>query len=386
MICESVQLHNYRNLGDTDLSFSEGINVLWGRNAQGKSNLLESIYFFARGKSFRLSKDRDLIAFGREDASFGIVYRYGGQSLLRSLRADLSQTGKRRLFEDGASVRTSEMIGRFRAVFFGPFHLSLVSGPPAMRRSYLDVAVSQLRPSYVEDYARYQRFLSERNALIRKASSGENVSLSEWETYAEGLAEYGSRLVSARTDYLRGISGVLSRIFSDMTDGKENPGVVYESHGFSQPLEILSPDGSSFPGDPDLPEKAKRILFGKLTDDIDRDLKAGTTLHGPHKDDLSLTINRKDSRYFASQGQQRSMALALKLAEGEYSRTVTGEYPVFLLDDVLSELDSARRQYILRSLGDKQIFVSSCDPALFESVGPDARMFRVEDGSVSPFS
>ena len=382
MLAQRITLGNYRNIENAAVEFSPGINVLWGRNAQGKSNLLESIYFFARGRSFRGAHDRELIRFGAPEAVMTLDFRLAGAAHPLTLEATLPAGGRRRLRENGAAVSSAEMIGAFRAVLFCPAHLSLVSGAPAMRRGFLDVALAQLSGSYIDALGRYEKYLAERNALIRRAADGCPVSNAEWETYAEGMASSGATVAAMREKYLSLAAVHLRDYFGEMTGGTETPGVRYDTHAREKgtPLPEAEPNASGFSSAPDGDAEAR--LYRLLTTDIERDIAAGTTLHGIHKDDVLLTINGRESRLYASQGQQRSLALALKLAEGEISRTVTGEYPVFLLDDVLSELDGDRRRYVLRTLGERQIIVTSCEPALFDEIGSEVRAFRVEGGTV----
>ncbi len=379
MLAQRITLGNYRNIESAAVEFSPGINVLWGRNAQGKSNLLESIYFFARGRSFRGAHDRELIRFGEEEATLSLDCRLTGASHPLTLSATLPQSGRRRLRENGAPVSTAEMIGVFRAVLFCPAHLALVSGAPAMRRSFLDVALAQLSGSYIDTLGRYQKYLAERNALLRRAADGYPVSDAEWETYAEGMASSGAVVAAMREKYLAMAAVHLRSYFGEMTDGAETPGVLYDTHARDDETPLPEPNGlSAAAGD----KAAEARLYRLLTDDIGRDIRAGTTLHGIHKDDVLLTINGRESRLYASQGQQSSLAHALELAEGEISRAVTGEWPVFLLDDVLSELDGDRRRYVLRTLGERQIIVTSCEPALFDEIGGGVRAFRVENGTI----
>ncbi len=381
MICQRIELENFRNLASVTAEFSDGMNVLWGRNAQGKSNLLESIYYFARGKSFRGARDRELVRFGSDASLIRMSCLPDDSQRALVMEAAIPAAGKRRLSVDGVCVTPREMIGRFRAVLFCPAHLTLISGAPALRRAYLDIAVSQLMPAYILALARYTKYLTERNALLKAADGGRTVSAAEWETYAEGMAEYGSQIAGYRANYAALAEQAVREVFEDMTSGQERPSLQYDSHA----LEEGPPAAGRISLKGSLPVGKDR-LYRLLTEDIDRDIRAGTTLHGVHKDDLLIRLNGQESRLFASQGQQRSLALAMKLAEGRISRDVTGEHPVFLLDDVLSELDAQRRSYVLRSLTGRQIIVTSCEPALFEENLSDLRLWQVDSGLLTELS
>lgn len=381
MKCSKVLYKDYRNIESTEVEFSDGINVLWGNNAQGKSNILEGIYLFARGKSFRGAKDRELIRFG---ADFARVTMLGTREDARhetKIEITIPQDGRKVITRSGAKITPAEMIGSFRAVLFCPAHLTLVGGGPAERRSFLDVAISQLSGEYIELLARYQRALTQRNALIKSAADGVYVSAEQWAVYAEQLAEYGAGIASMRLSYIGVLSEKMKAYFYDMTDGRETPSLSYVSHALPEGEAAAGEKLSGFL-EANFTHAGKERMIRLLTDSIDRETAAKTTLHGVHKDDIVLRLNGREARLYASQGQQRSIALSMKLAEGEISRAATGEYPVFLLDDVLSELDSERRAFVLGALKDRQIIVTSCEPSLFDDSGT-AAMFRIESGTAT---
>ena len=370
MICSSVSFCNYRNIALETVSFDEGVNVLWGDNAQGKSNILEGIYFFARGRSFRGARERELIRFGEKTAQLSLTFRREGADYPVTLEADLPQAGRKVLRRGGARLSgVREMIGNFRAVLFCPTHLSLVSGGPALRRSFLDIALSQLYPAYLDSLSRYTRILAQRNALI---NSGGSADAAVWEVYARQLARLGADIAVRRYDYMTALGMQVAQIFDRMTQGKESPRLVYQSG-------VLPEERA---GEEAFRKSGEARLFAALTESIDREMRYGATLYGIHKDDISIRLNGREARAYASQGQQRSLALAMKLAEGEMARRIGGEYPVFLLDDVLSELDGHRRAFILEALTGRQIIVTSCEPADFHISG--VRMLQVREGCVLP--
>lgn len=379
MIVSSVTYTDWRNIREAAVPLESGINVLWGLNAQGKSNILEGIYYFARGRSFRGAKDRELIRFGASCASAAVVYRRDGYENDTTLEALLPLTGKKRLLRNGAPLSApAEMMGSFRAVLFCPANLSLVSGGPLERRTFLDVALSQLSGDYLLSLRRYAKLLTERNALLKYAADGNAVQREEWEVYAVSLAETGARIAAYRNDYCGLLRDAVTRYFSGMTNGAEVPELVYTSHALTDGMPSLLTGHDSVTPD-------SSALAEKLCANLDREIAAGSTLWGIHKDDLALSLNGRESRLYASQGQQRSIALSMKLAEAEIARAVGGEYPVILLDDVFSELDENRRRYLLDSLGteNRQIIVTSCEP----DVVPDRRegvCFRhIENGAVT---
>ncbi len=382
MIAKSISFTDYRNLASTEVAFGDGINVLWGNNAQGKSNILEGIYYFARGKSFRGAKDRELIRFGCDFAKLAMNCQREGAKHETKLEITLPQTGRKRITRGGAVVTASEMIGSFRAVLFCPAHLTLVSGGPALRRSFLDIAIAQLSPAYLGLLSRYNRTLDQRNALLKAAADGMYVTKDQWQVYAEQLAAYGAGIASCRLGYMTSLVEKMGGYFAEMTEGREAPALTYvssaipdgEADAAGAAISFLSPDTS---------HGGRDAMIRLLTSEIDREIHAKTTLWGIHKDDVVIKLSDNDARLYASQGQQRSIALAMKLAEGEISKDIGGEYPVFLLDDVLSELDGGRRAYVLGALKDRQIIVTSCEPGLFENVSVSVNMINVKDGTVA---
>ncbi|MBO4930962.1 MAG: DNA replication/repair protein RecF, partial [Clostridia bacterium] len=340
-----VEYADWRNMSECSVSLGEGINVLWGMNAQGKSNILEGIYYFARGRSFRGAKDRELIRFGCDFTRAKLSFRRDGYENDTTLEAVIPKTGKKHLSRNGAPLAsTSEMMGSFRAVLFCPAHRTMVTGGPLERRTFLDIALSQLSQTYLTYLRRYTKVLAERNMLLKNAASGTRVTETEWDVYARQLALYGSWIAAYRAEYVTYLSEAVARYFDGMTGGRETPDVTYTSHGLTDgmptPLSNMAEE----------PSQSQDALYEKLTTNIDREIIVGSTLWGTHKDDIRLALNGKEAKLYASQGQQRSIVLSIKLAEAEISKKIGGEYPAILLDDVFSELDESRRNYILGSL------------------------------------
>lgn len=395
MIVKEAEYKNYRNLADVRIAFSPGTNVLWGMNAQGKTNILEGIYFFARGRSFRAGAERELVRFGEDMASTSVTFHREDRKNDVTMTAQIPLTGRKKLFRDEIALSgASEMIGELCAVLFAPNHLSLVSGAPGERRSFLDIAIAQLLPPYVTHLRRYNRALEQRNALIKQAAKGETVTDSEWEAFASVMAEHGAYIAAARFDYVSHMARHVERVFSEMTGGAERPELFYKTQVFPKGGIEEESEDSSVPSalhpimdDSTRPfsalrgdETAEAHLAQLLCGNLEREIRVGYTLYGINKDDVRIRLNGVDAKQFCSQGQTRSLSLAMKLAEGEISRAVSGEYPVFLLDDVLSELDCLRREYVLSELDGRQIIVTSCEPNMYER--PSARLIEISGGSV----
>lgn len=381
MLVSRITFRDWRNIPGCTVPFESGINVLWGMNAQGKSNILEGIYYFARGRSFRSAKERELVRFGCDFASVALDFRRDGYTNDTTLEAVLPVTGKKKLTRNGAPLSSaSEMMGSFRAVLFCPANLAIVTGGPLERRTFLDIAISQLSGAYLTYLRRYTKILTERNALIKRVQAGERVTREEWDVYAESLSECGAWIAAYRNAYVSCLSESVARYFAEMTGGAEVPGLTYHSHALYDGI----PNVLTGSGTPD-----KSVLYEKLTAQVERESAAGVTLWGIHKDDIHLTLNGNEAKLFASQGQQRSIVLSLKLAEAEIAGKLGGEYPVILLDDVFSELDENRRRYILEVLGSpasnqqRQIIVTSCEPDVIPGSRADSVHFvHVADGGI----
>lgn len=380
MTVSKVIYQNWRNIEQCEVDLKPGINVLWGNNAQGKSNILEGIYYFARGRSFRGAKDRELIRFGESFANAAIDFRKDGYTGDTRLMASIPLSGKKKLYRNGAALTSAaEMMGSFRAVLFCPSNLTIVTGGPAERRTFLDIAISQLSGAYLTWLRRYTKILTERNALIKRAKDGERVTVEEWAVYAEGLSECGAWIAAYRNEYVKMLSDAVERYFGGMTGGREVPSMEYTSHALYDgiPMPLTSAD---------VPERT--ILCEKLMNNVEREVAAGVTLWGIHKDDVVLNLNGREARLYGSQGQQRSIVLSMKLAEAEIANRIGGEYPVILLDDVFSELDDSRRSYILDTLGSegdntRQIIITSCEPDVIPGHRAAYVCFnRVAEGSI----
>jgi len=354
MICKKIVYRDFRNIENASLEFSPETNILIGSNAQGKTSAIEGIYLFARGKSFRSQHDTDMIRFDCDFATADMEFDDGRRE--HKMRIAYSRDGRRLCRHNGVDIKKlSEFIGHFRAVIFCPNHLSLVKDGPSIRRSFIDTAISQIQPSYVAMLQKYNSILSQRNALIKNAYFQRDVFDSTVEYWSEQLAQAAEKISEKRAWYTSLLSRYANELIGDMTSEKEKLSLSYRS------------------------EKTREDYFRELMSNHEREIKYGSTLYGVHKDDLDIVLCGHDARSFASQGQQRSIALALKLSEGEISRKECGSYPVFLLDDVLSELDEKRREYILSGLSDRQTFITSCNEEDFKGIG-NAVTYTVKQG------
>lgn len=348
MYCEKLVYKNYRNIAYAEIYPCEGVNVFIGDNAQGKTNALEGIYYFARGKSFRGAKDRELVRLGCEVGN--IEMEFSDNMRKRHHEVSFLSNAPRVCKKEGVNIRRmSEFIGSFRAVLFSPEHLSIVKEGPSERRNFADIAISQLFPTYVSALSKYKNLLLSRNTLLKDPSAP--AFYDTLEVISAQLAHEGAVIAKYRGEYFGKLSDTVQRLVSDMTCGREEVKLSYE-------------DG-----------KNEEEYYSLLTNNREKEIRAATTLYGVHRDDINITLNGKNADVFASQGQQRSIALAMKLGEGEISKAESGEYPVFLLDDVLSELDEGRKNYVLSGLEGRQVIITTC-----EKIPEGAKIFRVYDG------
>ncbi len=348
MILKRFSAENFRNIEKCDIIFDNGVNLLHGNNAQGKTNLIEGIYLFSRGKSFRAREDSELVKFGKE--GFRIYIEYEDKNGNGTLEYASFGREKQRKKNGYKINKVTEMIGGFKAVLFYPDDLSLVKGGPEERRSFLNVAISQCYPSYIKYYSDYKKALENRNCILKLISKGMYADRLELEMWSNSLAEYASYIYIMRDEYIKRLSYYSKRIMSDISLLKEDIEIIHDCSVFEENKER---------------HKIKENYIRIFHDNLDKECAAGVTLYGPHRDDIKIKINSNDARYFASQGQQRSIVLSLKLSEGEIIKEKFGEYPVFLFDDVLSELDEIRRNYVISGTNEKQIIITSCDPDEF---------------------
>ena len=361
MRVDRLALQDFRNIHAAELIPEGELTVICGDNGQGKTNLLEAVWLLTGGKSFRGSKDVELIRRGEE---FAVLEAATKDSLREhEMRITIGGPGSQRPGRTARlngvdKGRASALAGAFTAVVFDPGHLSLVKGSPAGRRRFLDSALCQLYPGYLAALRRYTRLVTQKNALLkhydRTPGAGEMLDV-----FDEELVRVGEELIGRRKEYLERLFPLLSRNYEEISSGREALTSEYQPSSGEVPLA-----------------EAVRRSRGV-------DLRAGFCTVGPQRDDIEFQLDGQSAKAFASQGQQRSIALSLKLAEASAAEDVTGEHPVMLLDDVLSELDASRQEYLLNRIGGGQTFVTACDPAAFERTS--GQVFRMENGVLSPW-
>ncbi|MGN0171364.1 MAG: DNA replication/repair protein RecF [Acutalibacteraceae bacterium] len=359
MRVRSLTAVDFRNLSHTELHPCEGTNVLFGDNAHGKTNLLEAIWLFTGGKSFRGTKDADMVRFGRDGARLEMDFDAQG----RTQTAVIDIVHRRRAQLNGLALpAVNRLTGHFCAVIFSPEHLSLIKDGPEARRRFLDAACCQLRPLFLPVLADYSRVLAQRNHLLKAVRNGtqpfDSVLL---DAFDARLAHSGAAVRRMRREYIDRLLPHVRAIYGGLSAGREDIDLVYEAKETDGTDEVL--------------------LNAALSAARQTDLKAGFSTVGPHRDNLEVFISGVSARLFGSQGQQRSAVLSLKLAEASLLQEGYGERPVILLDDVMSELDSSRQDYILNHTQGWQVFITCCEPAALGRLA-DGCTFHIQNGAV----
>lgn len=370
MHIKNIELRDFRNYGALNLELHEKVNIFLGNNAQGKTNLIESIYMSSLGKSFRTSKDSEMIKFGAEFCRIKVEAVKDNDPL----NVEIVITGKGKGIKvDGVKIKkTSELLENIYTVVFSPEDLKIVKEEPEKRRKFIDTELCQLYPSYYLNLANYKKTLKQRNTLLKDIKFGQvspeiEATLLVWD---EKLTEYGSKIMIQRNSFVEKLKLISRKLHEDITNGKESLEISYEPKvRFSDSL------------------RDQQDIFRKtLQENIKNDIRNGITSCGPHKDDLKLCINNVDIRHFGSQGQQRTAALSLKLAEIRLIKEETGEDAVLLLDDVMSELDGSRQNYLINSLGDVQLFITTTELSdEVKSALPAGQTFYVSAGNVKAY-
>ncbi|MGN0363398.1 MAG: DNA replication/repair protein RecF [Bilifractor sp.] len=357
MYVESLELKNFRNYEQISLHFDRETNVLYGDNAQGKTNILEAILLAGTTKSHRGSRDREMIRFGEEEAHLRLTFNRNNVS--HRVDMHLKKNGKKGVAIDGIPIRkASELFGMISIVFFSPEDLYLIKEGPEKRRRFMDSELCQLDKVYYTELAEYNRILTQRNALLKDIPFYPSLvpTLDIWD---EQMVTHGMHIIKARGRFIDHLNEIIEGIHENLTNGKEKIEIIYE------------------------PEVETENFREKLRQSREKDLKMKTSTEGPHRDDFKVIVNGIDIRHYGSQGQQRSAALSLKLSEIYLVREITLDTPVLLLDDVLSELDRSRQAMLLQRMSDVQTFITCTGmDELIENHFPVNRAFHVVNGTV----
>ena len=366
-----LKTENFRNLAAVDFSPAPGVNVIYGENAQGKTNLIEAIYLLTGQKSFRASRENDYLRFGSGVAR--IEAEFTCQN--REKTAALAYGSKKLAWLSGVECAPSELTGEFLAVVFSPGELALIQEGPAERRAFLDGAISQVMPRYMTTLAAMSRILLQRNTLITDMQKSGNYAMMEplLETWDRSLAKVAFSICHARARFLRRLAPPAAEIYESICKRADQP------FSLSYQPSIPGPKGADWADVS--PTEGEAHIRAVLAAARSEDYKNYCTTLGPHRDNMEVAIAGISARNFGSQGQQRSCALALKLAQCRVMEETLGEAPIILLDDVLSELDKTRRDYFLHGEHPGQVFITCCDRGAARTLGEGAA-FRMKEGQL----
>ncbi len=365
MIIKSIGLTNFRNYVSENFELSPGTNVIFGDNAQGKTNFLEAAYYMTCGKSFRGVRDREMILTGADSAE--ILAAVQTETHDYTLKASFFAKGRRKLEINGVPARkAAELSGRLRAVLFSPDDLYLIKDGAVARRRFMDMAFSQLRPKYAQAISTYRRLQEHKTRILRDWREKPSL-LETLTTFNIQMAEIGAVIIGYRRLFLDKIFKYAYEIHNEISGGREELTLKYKT------LSTIDDPGKK------IPELCSDILR-HMESHREAELAGGSALSGPHKDDIEIFIDGNPAKVYASQGQTRTAALSLKLAERELFYSDTGEYPVLLLDDVLSELDNRRRDFVLNRIKSGQVFITLCDDR--ELAGYKGRNFEITKGII----
>ncbi len=341
MKINSISIENYRNIESLNLEFDD-VNIIYGENAQGKTNLIEAIYLFTGSKSFRGIKDKELVKFGSDFSRLKIDF----ENENRKQNAQIVIDKKRTATLNGIKKKSAAALGEeLKAVIFSPVHLSMVKDGPAERRKFMDNALCQLKYNYRSVLKEYNRALAQRNMLLKDISKNSSLTdmLYIWDN---NLAKSGAKIIFQRNKYVEALLPYAKEVFDGLSKGKENMDLILKGPFDYKDLSVK--------------EIEKQLLL-TFENTRSADFMNRITTAGPHRDDMEILINEKSARTFGSQGQQRSCVLALKLAEASLLKEMTENEPLALLDDVMSELDLSRQDYILNHIKNWQVFITCCD-------------------------
>lgn len=359
MKINSIDIENFRNIEKMSLEFDD-VNIIYGENAQGKTNLIEAIYLFTGSKSFRGVRDKELVNFNNEQARLKIEF----ENAERKQTAQIEIKGRRKATLNGVEKKSVSSLGdELKAVIFSPVHLSMVKDGPKERRKFIDNSLCQLKSNYRAVLKEYNRCLAQRNMLLKDI--GENPSLEEMlYIWNKNLAASGAKIIYQRKKYTEALLPYAEDIFDGLSNGKEkisfDLSCGFDCNGMTK-------------------NEIENELLKLLIKNKNEDIQNKITTVGPHRDDMEIYINGKSARLYGSQGQQRSCVLALKLAEASLLKQMTDEEPLALLDDVMSELDITRQDYILNHIKNQQVFITCCDANTILRL-KKGKTFHIENG------
>ena len=366
MMVNKLIIKNYRNFKEAEAELNNSLNIFMGDNGQGKTNLMEAIYIASIGRTFRLNSENELIYFCENKSSLEIHITKNNYNI--KIEILLEKNKKKQVFINGVKLdKTSEMIGILNNVIFTPDDLKIIKGSPVERRKFINIDISQIKPKYKYLLNKYKKITTERNMILKNyhANYKNKEIICIWNDY---LVNTGTEISIYRNEYINKLKLYAADTYASISGNKEKLDIYYYSNiGFITEREDI-----------------KKAFYEKINKNFNNEILKGTSLYGPHKDDLIIKINGKELKYFGSQGQQRSAILALKLAEIEIIKEETGEYPILLLDDVLSELDNKRKSCLIHHIEGIQTIITCTDDHEISKLTKDfnKKIFYINQGRI----
>lgn len=359
MYAQTLTLTNFRSYRHAHIELSPETNIIFGANAQGKTNVLEAIYLFSRGKSYRTRSDTELISFCEPDTKAAkAVMTFHGAEREFTGEINIIKGGKKLITVNSVPItKLSALLEKFSVVMFAPEDLAIIKSSPQARRSFIDAAICQMYPPYLVSLNEYNKALAQKNALLKQLKRAGVYSDGTLEVWNGTLAEVGTRVMKQREEFIKRLSESASSVYSEM--GAEKLHIRY------------------------VPDCADGDLAARFEANMRREIENGTSLTGIQRDDAEFLLNGKSAKMYGSQGQQRSSVIAVKLAQCEYIKNERGEYPVLLLDDVMSELDSHRREFLADRIHGRQVIITCTD--IDKSMKGGARIFHVDGGKINVY-
>ena len=359
---KDIDITSYRNIEKASVTFSPGINIIYGENAQGKTNFMEAVWLMSGGKSFRGTKDKDMISFGTD------TFRIEGTVVNDSEEVKITiactkdnpkYSGRMAKVNNAAFVSPSRIAGNFYRVIFSPVHLNIISGGPALRRKFADACLCQMYPGFMENYRQYLHIIDQRNNFLKSIKNYDKDQQGAiFDTIDTTLSNLGYEIYKMRKEFIEQLAEYAGGYYDKISHGREKLEFIYRDMG-----------------------KTADEIYSRLVNNRERDKILGYTSTGIHREDIDIYLDGKKAGEYASQGQQRSIVIAMKLAESDIMQQVTDVAPAVLLDDVLSELDSARQDYLLNNVKGRQVFITSCHIERIQL--SESRKFYVENGVIT---
>lgn len=367
MYINGLKLHNFRNYEKLDINFSKGFNIIHGNNGQGKTNIIEAIFLCASGRSHRTSRDSELVKINENNFYISLNLEKERYSTLIEILLKKDEKKKIKINEIPAK-KVGDLMGNLNAVIFSPEDLLIIKEGPSERRKFMDITISQLKPSYFFNLQQYSKILAQRNILLKEAQYKKTL-LDTIGVWNQNLASFGSKIMKTRYEFIEKLAFYSEENHYKLTEGKEKLSIRYDSSVKTQSFDNIKAIEENF--------------LNILEKSIERELYKGSTIYGPQRDDIGIFLNNMNLKLYGSQGQQRTAVLSLKISEINIMKNETGENPILLLDDVMSELDGNRQKYLYKNLENIQTFITCTDKSFFEDRLPgDSKFFEISGGKL----